>query len=55
MPEQEKKTAEPARKVSFTELFKYASVQDKILIAFGTVFAMGNGAMLPILTIVFGT
>ncbi|KAJ3172722.1 ATP-binding cassette, sub-B (MDR TAP), member 4 [Geranomyces variabilis] len=45
------KPAEP--KVSYFQLFRYATAWDKFLIAVGCVAAAGHGAGMPVMTIVF--
>lgn len=40
--------------VSLTSLFRYAGAGDLLLIFFGTVGAVGSGAMRPISSILFG-
>jgi len=41
------------RKVSFSELFKYTTSGEMVLIAIAFVAAMGNGAALPVFTLFF--
>ena len=48
------KKEEGAKRVGLLELFKYADAFDVLLITIGTIFAMGNGSTLPMLTIFFG-
>ena len=43
-----------SKRVSFLELFKYATVYDWLLITCGTFFAMADGASLQITIIYFG-
>jgi hypothetical protein len=38
------------KQVSFTELFRYASSYDKVLMTFGSIGAMGTGASQPVMT-----
>ncbi|KAJ3112904.1 GTPase-activating protein [Phlyctochytrium bullatum] len=45
---------EAPRRVKFRELFRYATVGDWLLMAFGMAMAAVAGAMLPFTTIVFG-
>jgi ATP-binding cassette subfamily B (MDR/TAP) protein 1 len=48
------KKEEPAKGVSFTELFRYADATDLLLMLVGTVAALGNGASQPLMIIIFG-
>ena len=50
----EKKKEEKEERVRLGQLFRYADWGDWFLMAIGTVFAIGNGATLPLLTIFFG-
>ncbi|CAG8574146.1 4069_t:CDS:1 [Paraglomus brasilianum] len=45
---------EEEKKVSFIQLFRFATTFDKILIAFGSIGAIANGTALPLMTIAFG-
>ncbi|CAG8461734.1 6731_t:CDS:2 [Paraglomus occultum] len=47
-------TEEKEAKVSFIQLFRFATTTDKILIALGSIGAAANGAALPLMTIAFG-
>ena len=47
-------TPAASKKVGLLALFKYADSLDKLLIFIGSVFAIGNGSTLPLMTIFFG-
>jgi len=46
--------AEKRKLVSVLYLFRYADAADKLIIAIGTLFAIGQGCALPMFSIVFG-
>ena len=50
---EEKKDAAPA-KVSLLGMFRYADRLDILLMAVGTVAAVGNGVAEPLVTVLFG-
>lgn len=45
---------ETIHKVPFHKLFSFADSTDKALMIIGTIGAIGNGACMPLMTIVFG-
>lgn len=45
---------EEKESVSLTSLFRYATASDLLLIFFGTVGAVGSGALRPVSSILFG-
>lgn len=51
---QEKKEPTIQAKVSVLQLFKYATKFDLLLMFWGSIAAIINGATLPVMTIVFG-
>jgi len=44
----------PDVKVTYTSLFRYATTWDKVFIAVGALAAIGGGAAMPLMTVVFG-
>lgn len=50
--EEEKKKDE--QKVAFHRLFAFADARDMLLMAVGTVTAVGNGMSMPLMTLIFG-
>ena len=52
--DQKKKETENAKVVPFYKLFSFADSTDVILMSIGTIAAVGNGACLPLLSILFG-
>ncbi|CAG8448774.1 2904_t:CDS:10 [Ambispora leptoticha] len=51
----EKKKPTPDQKITLSQLFRFATFTDKLLMIFGSVGAMGNGASVPLMTIVFSS
>ncbi|CAG8448762.1 17258_t:CDS:10 [Acaulospora morrowiae] len=43
----------PQGDISFLQLFRYATLLDKVLIVIGTILSIVNGAAMPLLTIIF--
>lgn len=39
---------------SFTKLFKYQPLSDKVLVAFGIIMGIAGGASAPVMSLVFG-
>ena len=48
-----KEKRKTAPKVSLFGLFQFATWQDRIMIAFASLFAAANGAVMPVMTIIF--
>jgi hypothetical protein len=42
------------KKITYFSLFKYASSYDMFLVTVGSIFAIVNGTVLPLMTIFFG-
>ncbi|CAG8544756.1 10017_t:CDS:10 [Ambispora leptoticha] len=49
----EKKKQKPKQKIKLSQLFRFATFTDKLLMILGSVGAMGNGASYPLMTILF--
>ncbi|XP_052095836.1 ATP-dependent translocase ABCB1-like isoform X5 [Mytilus californianus] len=52
--EKDKEKKEPEKMVGFFEVFKFSTCVDKLLMIFGSIFALAHGAALPAMIIVFG-
>ncbi|KAI8823977.1 P-loop containing nucleoside triphosphate hydrolase protein [Fimicolochytrium jonesii] len=51
--QKEKPKEEPKPKIGYFELYKYATFQDKLLVFFGVLGAVGHGLGMPLMTIIF--
>lgn len=49
-----KREAKKPNSIPYLQLYRHATVVDKLLIAIGSLAAMINGATLPVMTIFFG-
>lgn len=45
----------PAVKVSYKNLYRYATLNDKLIIALSSICAITGGAVLPLMTVIFGS
>ncbi|XP_063421437.1 ATP-dependent translocase ABCB1-like isoform X2 [Mytilus trossulus] len=52
--DKDKEKKEPEKMVGFFEVFKFSTCVDKLLMIFGSIFALAHGAALPAMIIVFG-
>lgn len=48
------KLLEPVPKITFLDLFQYATPSEKFLMVIGVIFALGSGVGLPLFSLVFG-
>lgn len=52
--EEEEKKAKTVEKVPYSQLFRYATTTDKLLILLGALGAAANGAVFPAMSLIFG-
>lgn len=55
MADQPKETLVATKMVPYKELYRYATVSDKILIVIGALASAANGVVMPLFSVIFGS